>query len=297
MNVYRVTPEFDAVLGDHPPSIDTIAHDLYFGEGPVWDKREGRFLWTEIIGNAIWEYQPGVGSRKLMAPSAHANGMTFDLDGRLLVAGWSSRSVWRMEHDGTTTVLASQFEGKPLNGPNDIVVRSDGSIYWTDPPGALSIPGMEGHDQQRYLDIQGVYCLTPDGEVHLAIADCAYPNGLAFSTDEKLLYVNDTQQGLIRAFDVNADGSVGPGRLFHKQTGSEEGVADGMKVDINDNVYCTGPGGIHVTNSSGDLIGRLLIPGHCTNIAWGGGDWTSFYITTFHTVVRTRLGVPGVAVW
>lgn len=296
MNIDRISPAFDAVVGEPVPSLETVAHGLTFGEGPVWDQRQNRFLWTEIIGDAIWQYQPGVGSSKLMDPSGHANGMTFDREGRLLVAGWSSRSVWRMEQDGTTNVLASQFDGKTFNGPNDIVVRSDGSIYWTDPPGALGIPGMEGEDQQRYIDLQGVYCLTPSGELNLAIADCTYPNGLAFSSDEKILYVNDTQLGLIRAFDVAPDGSVGPGRLFHKLTGSEEGVADGMKVDLNDNVYCTGPGGIHVMDSSGDLIGRLLVPGHCTNIAWGGEDWRSFFITTFHMVLRTQLQIPGVPV-
>ena len=128
---------------------------------------------------------------------------------------------------------------------------------------------MEGHDQQRYIDFQGVYCLSPSGEISLAISDCTHPNGPAFSTDEKILYVNGTRDGKIRAFGMNPGGSVGPGRIFHTLTGDEDGVADRMKVDQNDSVYCTGPGGIHVMNSSGDLIGRLLIPGHCTNLAWG----------------------------
>jgi gluconolactonase len=297
MNIDRISPEFDTIVCDPVPSLETIAHGLLFGEGPVWDHRQKRFLWVEIIGDAIWEYRPGAGSKKLMDPSCHANGMTFDLEGRLVVAGWASRSVWRMEHDGTTTELATEYEGKCISGPNDIVVRSDGSIYWTDPQGALRIPGVEGNDQQRYIDIQGVYCLTPSGEINLAIADCTYPNGLSFSTDEKILYVNDTVDGEIRAFDVTRDGSLGPGRLFYKLVGDEDGVADGMKVDQKDNVYCTGPGGIHVTSSSGDLIGRLLIPGHCTNMGWGDDDCSSLYVTTFHTVVRARLNITGVPVW
>lgn len=289
-------PGVEEITGDDPP-LDMIAHGIVFGEGPVWDKRKKRLLFTEIIGDSIWEYTPGVGVKRVLHPSSHANGMTFDLEGRLLVAGWSKRTIWRMESDGTMVDIATRYDGKKLNSPNDIVVRSDGLIYWTDSAGGLVIPGMPGEDLQRYLDVQGVYCMTPDGTVHLAIADCNYPNGLAFSTDEKVLYVNESRLGLIRAFDVNADGSVGPGRLFHKLQGTEGGVADGMKVDVKDNVYCTGPGGIHIMDKGGNLLGRLRVPGHCTNLAWGGDDWRSLYITTFHDVVRTRLRVPGVAVW
>ncbi len=126
------------------------------------------------------------------------------------------------------------------------MVRRDGSVYWTDSAGGLVIPGMVGEDMQRHLDIQGVFRLTPQGEVELVVEDTVYPNGLCFSPDENILYVNDTRLGLIRAFDVNADGSVRNGRVFHKLTGSEPGVADGMKCDREGNVYCTGPGGIHV---------------------------------------------------
>ena len=129
------------------------------------------------------------------------------------------------------------------------------------------------------------------------IADCTYPNGLAFSPDEKLLYVNDSRLALIRVFDVRADGSVGPGRLFHKMTGTESGVADGMKIDVEGNVYCTGPGGVHIIAADGRLLGRLKIPGHSTNMAWGDDDWRSLYVTTFNSVYRTRVKVPGVAVW
>jgi gluconolactonase len=289
-------PGIDEIVGADPP-LDTIAHGLVFGEGPVWDKRKKRFLWTEIIGDGLWEYTPGVGTKRIMHPTGHGNGLTFDLEGRLLCAGWGSRKIWRMEHDGTIVDVATKFEGKKFNSPNDIVVRSDGTIYWTDSAGGMVIPGMPTDDLQRYLDVQGVFCLTPKGELKLAIADCVYPNGLAFTTDEKVLYVNDSRLGIIRAFDVAADGSCGPGRLFHKLAGTEGGVADGMKVDQKDNVYCTGPGGIHIMDKGGKLLGRLRVPGHCTNLAWGDDDWRSLYITTFHDVVRTRLQIPGVPVW
>ena len=296
MDIDRRDPGLDEIVGNDPP-LDHVAHGITFGEGPVWDRRRKRLLFTDIIGDTIWEWEPGVGQKVVVHPSSHANGMTFDRDGRLVIAGWSARTIWRIEADGSFRTIASRYQGKKFNSPNDVVVRSDGSIYWTDSAGGLVIPGMVGEDLQRQLDVQGIFCLTPSGEVHLAIEDCAYPNGLAFSRDESLLYVNDTRLGIIRAFDVRKDGSAGPGRLFHKLIGNEPGVADGMKIDEKDNVYCTGPGGIHVMDRSGKLLGRLLLPGHNTNIAWGDDDWRSLFVTTYHGVVRTRLNIPGVPVW
>jgi gluconolactonase len=295
MDIDLAASGIDRIVGSDPP-LDRIVHGLYFGEGPLWDRRRNRLLFVDIIGDTIWQWTPGVGTSRLIHPSRHANGLTFDLDGRLVVAGWSARTIWRMEKDGSLVTIAERYQGRKLNSPNDIVVRSDGTIYWTDSPGGLVIPGMVGEDLQRHLDIQGVFRLAPAGEVKLAIEDCVYPNGLCFSCDETILYVNDTRQGLIRAFAVAADGSVGPGRLFHKLAGSEPGVADGMKVDREDNVYCTGPGGIHIIDPSGRRIGRLRIPGHCTNLAWGEEDWRSLYVTTYDSVYRTRLQIPGVAV-
>ena len=287
MDVDLTMPGIERIVGTHPP-LDQIAHGLYFGEGPVWDRREKRFLWADIIGDTIWQWTPGVGKRVLIHPSGHANGMTFDRQGRLVVAGWSARTIWRVEKDGSLVTIASHYQGKKFNSPNDIVVRSDGTVYWTDSVGGLVIPGMVGEDLQRQLDIQGVFCLTPSGEVKLVVEDCTYPNGLCFSPDESVLYVNDTRLGVIRAFDVEADGTAGPGRLFHKLTGNEPGVADGMKVDREGNVYCTGPGGVHIIDNNGSLLGRLRIPGHSTNLAWGDDDWRSLYVTTYHAVFRTR---------
>ena len=289
-------PGFDRIAGTGAP-LDQVAHGLYFGEGPVWDRRKKRFLWTDIIGDTIYEWSSGVGRKALIHPSSHANGMTFDREGRLTVAGWSQRTIWRVEHDGALTTIASRYQGKKFNSPNDIVVRSDGSVYWTDSPGGLVIPGMVGEDLQRQLDIQAVFRLTPQGEVKLTVEDTVYPNGLCFSPDEKILYVNDTRLGQIRAFDVDADGGVRNGRVFHELTGTEPGVADGMKCDQEGNVYCTGPGGIHVIDTAGRLRGRLRIPGHSTNFAWGDDDWRSLYVTTYHCVYRTRLNIPGVPVW
>jgi len=296
MDIDRLAPGLDRIVDPDPP-LDRIAHGLIFSEGPVWDQRGRQLFFVDIIGNTIWKWVPGVGREIVLRPSDHANGMTFDRQGRLVVAGWSKRTIWRFEKDGSIITLASRYQGKKLNTPNDIVVRSDGSIYWTDSVGGLAIPGMVAEDVQRYLDVQGVFRLSPDGqEVRLVIEDCVYPNGLAFSPDESLLYVNDSRLGIIRVFDVRADGSVGPGRLFHKLAGNEPGVADGMKVDIEGNVYCTGPGGVHVIDPNGRGLGRLKISGHSTNMAWGGDDWRFLYVTTYNFVYRTRLKIPGVAV-
>lgn len=292
-----IAPGFERLFDQHPP-LDCIAHDLMFGEGPVWDRRTQQLYWTDIIGNAIWKWTPGVGREIVVSNCGHPDGMTFDHEGRLLVAGWSARKVWRIEKDGTLKTLASHYQGKKLNTPNDIVVKSDGSIYWTDMASGLIIAGMIPEDCQRYLDVLGVMRLAPDGgEVQCIIEDCASPNGIAFSPDESLLYVNESRANVIRVFDVRPDGSVRPGRLFHKLQGNEPGVADGMKVDTEGNVYCTGPGGIHVMDPGGKLLGRLKIPGDCTNLAWGDADWRSLYITTHSDVWRTRARIPGVAVW
>lgn len=280
-------------------SLDRVAYGFIFGEGPVWDARKQRLRYVDIIGDTIYQWTPGVGTEIVIRPSGKANGMTYDREGRLVVAGWGSRTVWRMEHDGTIVTLASHYQGQKINTPNDIVVKSDGSIYWTDPSGAVAIPGMEGDDVQRYLDFHAVFRLSPDGStVSLAIDDVTYPNGLCFSPDESLLYVNDTWLKHIRVWDVQPDGSVANGRLFYELVGNEPGVADGMKCDVEGNVYVTGPAGVHVIDPRGNLLGRLKTPGHVTNMCWGDADWRAMYMTTRvpGIVFRVRLNIPGVPV-
>jgi gluconolactonase len=278
-------------------TLERIACQLIFGEGPVWNSRESYLLWVDIIGDTIWQWRPGSGTSIFLRPSGKANGMTYDEQGRLVVAGWASRTVWRVEHDGSIVILASHYQGKKINTPNDIVVKSDGAIYWTDPPNAMYIPGMAGEDLQRYLDFIGVFRLSPDGKALTPVADdFENPNGLAFSPDESLLYINDTSRRHIRVFDVDADGTLKNGRLFYEARGNEPGNPDGMKVDVEGNVYCTGPAGIHVIDPRGNLLGRIKVPGHATNFNWGDSDWRTLFITTRNSVYRVRLGIPGVAV-
>lgn len=278
--------------------VEQIAGDLLFGEGPVWHSEESALYWVDILGDTIWKWSASAGRDVVTRPSGRANGMTFDKDHRRVVAGWSSRNIWRVEADGSVAVLVDSVDGCKLNSPNDIVVKSDGSIWWTDPSGALFIPGMAGTDVQRYRDDHPVYRLSPDGGTSVVISELPYPNGLAFSPDESILYVADTWAKAVIAYRCAADGTLSPrGETFYQLVGSEDGVADGMKVDIEGNVYVTGPAGIHVIGPDGTLLGRLLFGReHCTNMGWGDDDWRSLYVTTLSGVYRIRLGIPGIAV-
>jgi gluconolactonase len=275
--------------------LDLVAHGLLFGEGPVWHPTERALYWSDILGDATWRWEPGVGREVVMRPTTKANGMTLDADLRRVVAGWGSRSVWRVEHDGSITTLASEYEGRRFNTPNDVVVDTRGLVYWTDSTGAMFIPGMDGDDAQRYLDMQAVFRVDPDsGEVAMLTDELLYPNGLAFSPDESRLYVTDTWGRRVTVFDVDASGALGAPVTFYELVGEEPGVADGIKVDVQGNVYVTGPAGVHILDAAGNLLGRLKVPGHATNMAWGDDDWQTLYITSYSSVFRVRMGVPGI---
>ncbi|MES2561212.1 MAG: SMP-30/gluconolactonase/LRE family protein [Pseudomonadota bacterium] len=288
-------PDAQRVLGT-TFDVETIAPNIIFGEGPVWDSRGNQLYFVDIVGDAIWKWKPGGSPECIMKPSAKANGLALDAEGRVVVCGWSGRTVFRIEHDGSVTTLAHQWQGKKLNSPNDIVVHSNGWIYFTDPPGGLLNVAMVGADLQKYHDIQPVFRVSPDGkELKIVTTDFVYPNGLCFSPDEKLLYVNCTRERLIRVYDMQDDGSVGPGRLFYQYDHPDRGNPDGLKCDVDGRVYCTGPGGVWVHNPDGTVVGRLKTPGHhSTNIGFGDADWRGLYITMIGSVVRIRLNTPGV---
>jgi gluconolactonase len=198
MVTQQLAPDFINIVSEQA-IIQKVAGGFIFTEGPVWNGRHGYLAWTDIIGDTIWRWVPAEAKSVIMTPSGHANGMTYDHEGRLIVAGWSSRTVWRLEHDGSVTTLASHYDGKKLNTPNDIVVKSDGTIYFTDPSGVLNLPGHQEDDLQKYLEFEGVYRLNPaDSSLTLLEDNMVSPNGLCFSPDESLLYVNDTRQRCIR---------------------------------------------------------------------------------------------------
>lgn len=265
-------------------------------EGPVWNAREGFLLWSDIVGDRISKWTPGQGITPFLDPSGHSNGLTYDRQGRLVAAGYGARSIWRLDPDGSIVVLASHYQGKKIHCPNDIVVKSDGSIYWTESTGGLFHPGMCGDDVQQYLDFKAVFRLSPDGSELTPVAmDFEGPNGIAFSPDESLLYVNDTRRRHIRAFDVLPDGMLADGRVFYEDRGQEPGVPDGMKVDVEGNVYCRASGGIHVISPTGKLLGRIRIA-QITNLGWGDADWRTVYVTGHSDIYRFRLNVPGIPV-
>jgi len=296
IDVDFATTELARIVTKHS-SIEVIADDLSFGEGPVWNARLGYLNWVDIVASSIWRWRPATGREIHLHPTGHANGLTIDSLGRLVVAGWGSRRIWRLNSDGSTETLATHFQGKRLNGPNDLVVKSDGSIYWSDPSGALFIPGMggeAGEDLQRYLDNHSVYTLRSNSSDVIEVADnCTYPNGLCFAPDETYLYVADTHQANVRRFAVLEDGTLGESEVFYSLVGDEPGVADGTKVDSEGNVYVTGPAGIHVISPEGKLLGRLRIPGHVTNLAWGDDNWKSLFVTTISSLYQLHLGISG----
>lgn len=291
-----VTEMFSSSFRDLVPddaSPEYVAGGFIFTEGPAWNGSTGCLVFTDIIGDTIYKFKPSEGISILMRPAGKPDGTTYDRDGRLVVAGWSSRTVWRLEHDGTTTVLASHYEGKKLNTPNDIVVKSDGSIYFTDPSNGLRHAGMEGNDLQKYIDYEAVLRLDPnDSSLTLLLDDMINPNGLCFSRDESILYINDSARRHIRVFDVQADGAISNGRLFAEFVHDDPGGPDGMKVDERGNIWCTGPGGVWVMDPNGNPLGRIKIP--CANFTFGGDDYRTMYFTAHTTVYRMKLNIAGI---
>jgi gluconolactonase len=295
METDKATPAMRNIVSETAP-LESIWHGGIFTEGPVWHSEKGYFLWTDIVGDKILKWTPGVGASVYMEPTGKADGLALDLEGRVLVAGWGARTVWREELDGSTVVLASHWQGKKLNTPNDIIVKSDGAIYFTDPIGGMTNPGMCHEDVQQYLDVLGTYRIAPDGGGMTLVADdVVYPNGLCFSPDESLLYINDTRGRTIWVYDVQPDGSLTNGRKFYEDIFNDEpGVPDGMKCDVEGNVYCTASGGIHVIDPQGNLIGRLRTPEHVANFGFGDADWKTMYICQMGNVWRVRMNIPGV---
>lgn len=260
-------------------------------EGPLWWKEGGYLLFSDIGNNQRLKWALGEGVSLFLEPTNNANGLTRDPQGRLIACEHGTRRVTRTEPDGSITVVASTYQGRRLNRPNDVVVKSDGCIYFTD-PGAPD-PGLD-------LDFAGVYRVSQDlGTMTLLTRDFVMPNGLAFSQDESTLYINDSRRGHIRAFGIQPNGTLAlaTDHIFADLRGERPGVPDGMKVDVEGNVYCGGSGGIWVFDSSGNHLG-IIVHGapSTTNMAWGDEDWKTLYFTTRDSLGRIQLQIPGIAV-
>ena len=282
----------DAEIARHTP--DDYGGDNGPAEGPVWWSEGGYLLFSDIHNNRRIKYVPGQGASVDHEPTNRANGLTRDPQGRLIACEHDSRRVTRTEPDGSITVVAASFQGRPLNRPNDVVVKSDGCIYFTD-PWTLPTPAT-----QFDLQYAGVYRVTSDlGSITLLVDDFVIPNGLAFSPDESVLYINDSRRGHIRAFDLNPNGSLArqTDRVFVDLTGDAPGVPDGMKVDVEGNVYCGGSGGLWVMDSTGRKLGCVVHGATATtNLCFGGADWKTLYFTSRNHLGSVPVNIAGLPV-
>jgi gluconolactonase len=295
--IEQLAPELDKIVATSEPIkelADGFGGPLGPAEGPLWWKEGGYLLFSDIHNDRRMKYAPGQGVTMFQQPTNRANGLTRDLQGRLLACEHDARRVTRQELDGSTTVIANSFQGRRLNRPNDVVVQSDGAIYFTDPWTSPEVP------QQWDLTFAGVYRVTPDlGTFTLLVDNFIIPNGIAFSPDESVLYVNDSRRGHIRAFDLMPNGMLAKqsDRVFAELRGSEPGVPDGMKVDSEGNVYCGGSGGIWIIDPQGKKLGRIVHGQPATtNIAFGGDDWKTLYFTSRVHLGAVNLKVAGVPV-
>jgi gluconolactonase len=274
-------------LNQNSQKLEKIASGFDFVEGPVWIP-SGYLIFSDIPADTLYKYQQNQPVEVFRKPSGNANGNTLDKQGNLITAEHKNRRVSRTGQDGKIISLADKFEGKLLNSPNDVIVKSDGSIYFTDPP-----YGIQKKDEQ--LAFYGVYRIAPDGQLSLLAKDFIRPNGLAFSPDEKKLYINDTEKNHMRVFDIKPDGTLAGGQVFveMKEEG-KNGVPDGIKVDIQGNIYSTGPGGIWVFSPTGQLINKIEVPESATNLAWGDEDYKTLYITAGKSLYKIRLTIAGI---
>jgi gluconolactonase len=304
--IERKDPRLDALV-PKDAVLEILAEGFAWTEGPVWDKKGGRVLFSDIPANAINEWTAAGGWKLFRKPSGYSgsapftgrepgsNGLTYDAQGRLVLCQHGDRRIARLEADGTFKALADRYQGKRFNSPNDLVYRSNGDLYFTDP--AYGLP-KTFDDPGRELTWTGVYRLAKDGTVTLLVQDLKAPNGIAFSPDEKTLYVAQShpEKAVVMAYDVQADGTVKNGRVFFDMTSwvskDRPGLPDGMKVDRVGNLFVTGPGGLHVLTAKAEHLGTLATGVPTANCAFGE-DGSTLFVTANTTLCRIRLTTKG----
>lgn len=301
--IVRLDPQFDKII---PPDakLEKIVHGFEWTEGPVWDRTGGYLLFSDVPRNSIFKWKPGEGTSLFLKQSGYtgnekftgrepgSNGLAFDAQGRLHICQHGDRHVSRLESDGSRTVVADSHAGKRLNSPNDLVFKSNGDLYFTDPP--FGLPKVFD-DPARETPYSGVYRVAKDGKITLLTSAITAPNGIAFSPDEKILYVTNPKENKWFAFDVNADGTLTNQRLFFDGStiaGDKPGGADGLKVDARGNLFAAAPGGLWIISPDGVLLGRFELNAATGNAAWGA-DGSTLFITASHAVYRIRLNTKG----
>ena len=291
MSVEIRDERFRQVVGDDS-QLEQVATGFLFTEGAMWNGRTRELIFSDMPGDIVRKWSAENGVTVFRQPSGKANGHYFDLEGRLVSCEHANSRVIRAEHDGSITVLATHYDGVELNSPNDVIVKSDGAIYFSDPTyGRMDVFGLL---REQELDFQGVYRIDPEsGNLTLLASDFLQPNGLTFSLDEKQLFINDTDRGHVRVFDVAEDGSISGGAVWAVPEGSGDGGCDGMKTDSAGNLYTTGPGGIFVYTPDATCLGVIQVPEVAANFTWGDGDLKTVYITASTSLYRTRVNVPG----
>jgi gluconolactonase len=316
LKVDHLDPAIDTIV-PAGARLEKIATGFTWIEGPVWD--DGSLFFAEIPSNSIRRWTPGKGVSIFLQPSGYkgsapyggkepgSNGMTLDARGRLTVAGHAQRDVYRFESldpKGPITILADAYQGKRLNSPNDLVYRSDGSLYFTDPPYGLR--RQNDSDPEKQLKVNGVYRIPralehkpgappANADLQLLISDLPRPNGIAFSPDEKYLYVNNSEPKKVwMRYRVKPDGTLTDAKLLYDATADPRiGGPDGMKVDMEGNIYSAGPGGVWIFSSEGKPLGTIVMPERVANLAWAGPDRKTLYICASTSVYRVHLKIAG----
>lgn len=297
--IERLDPALDSLIATNA-FIEKLARGFEWSEGPVWDRRAHALYFSDVPQNVVFKWQPGIGTREFLQPSGYtgttltngqgANGLAMDKQGRLFLCQHGDRRVARLDSKGGFVTVAQYYKFRRFNSPNDLAIKSNGDIYFTDPP--YGLPKGE-NDPERELNISGVYRVNAKGEVSLLVSDLTFPNGIAFSPNEKTLYVavSDPKKPVIMAYDVLTDGTVSNGRVFFDAaplTNGRKGLPDGLKVDKSGNLWATGPGGVLIITPQGKHIGTLNTGEATANCAFGGPNGSTLYITADMFLCRVQ---------